>query len=57
MITSLFARHHTDGGYGVHYLAKLELVEDGGLAGSVQPEHEDADCVLGVRGEWHDQIH
>jgi hypothetical protein len=35
-----------DRGYRVDGLAKLELVEDGGLAGGVQPQHEDAHLLV-----------
>ena len=37
----------TDGGDGGHDLAELELVEDGGLSGGVEPHHEDPHLLLG----------
>ena len=42
-----------DGGDGGDVLAELELVEDGGLAGSVQAEHEEAH-FLGSEDLAHD---
>mmetsp|Transcript_73127 Transcript_73127/g.200800 ORF Transcript_73127/g.200800 Transcript_73127/m.200800 type:complete len:561 (-) Transcript_73127:65-1747(-) len=50
-----------DGRDGGHNLAKLELVEDGGLASSVEADHEDANILLAEElakelgeGETHD---
>ena len=42
----MHGRPRTDGCDGGGDLASLELVEDGGLAGSVQPQHEDARLEL-----------
>jgi len=36
----------TDGGDGGDDLAKLELVEDGGLSGGVEPHHKDPHLLL-----------
>ena len=36
----------TDGGDGGHDLAELQLVEDGGLTGRIQPDHEDPHLLL-----------
>ena len=36
----------TDGGDGGDDLAELELVEDGGLSGGVEPHHEDPHLLL-----------
>lgn len=37
---------HTDGRDGGDDLTKLELVEDGGLAGGIETNHEDAHLFL-----------
>ena len=36
----------TDGRDGVHRLAQLQLVEDGGLSGRVQAEHQDPHLLV-----------
>jgi len=43
---AVVGRTEADGGDGRHDLAKLELVEDGGLAGGVEADHEDAHFLL-----------
>ena len=37
----------TDGGDGGDDLAELELVEDGGLTGGIEPDHENPHLLLG----------
>lgn len=37
----------TDGGNGGDDLAELELVEDGGLTGRIEPDHENPHLLLG----------
>ena len=43
----------TDGGDGGDDLSELELVEDGGLSGGVQSDHEDAHLLLAEEARKH----